>query len=258
MPDSPRAVVALVHGMGEHCGRYEKLAGRFNQTGLGLVSADLRGHGRSGGEPCYVRTFDRYVLDARAILMKARELAQDKPLFLMGHSMGGAITMQLLEHMPEWRSALKGVIFSSPALRIGTGIPPLLLRLLPFVAAVAPRLRVKPLDPRLISRDAAEVAAYAADPLVAHRPPPLRTVLELLQAIHNFSAAATHMQLPMLVFHGDADGLTDVGGSRELYAQWGGSDKTLHVWPGGFHELLNDHEREAVTAELVEWIVARS
>lgn len=257
MPDAPRGVVALVHGMGEHSGRYQTLAEKLNDAGLGLVAADLRGHGRAAGESCYVRRFDEYVCDARGILMHARKLAQGKPLFLMGHSMGGAIALRLLDHLPEWRDALKGVIFSSPALKVGADISPILIRLLPFVAALAPHLRVQPLEPRLISRDPAVVAAYIADPLVAHRPPPLRTVLQLLQVIRSFPMAAAQMQLPMLTLHGDADGLTDVAGSRDLFARWAGADKTLRVWPGGYHELLNDLERDAVTGELLDWIQAR-
>jgi len=105
MPPDLRAVVALVHGLAEHSGRYAFLAGRANQRGLGVVSADLRGHGRSPGERSYVERFDDYLLDADALLLKARELAAGRPVFLMGHSMGGAIA---LRWMAQYASARRG------------------------------------------------------------------------------------------------------------------------------------------------------
>jgi alpha-beta hydrolase superfamily lysophospholipase len=254
MPETPRAIVALVHGIAEHSGRYAFLAERANQNELGVVSVDLRGHGRSPGERSYVERFDDYLLDVDALLAKARELAAGRPVFLMGHSMGGAIA---LRWVAQRRQSVAGLILSSAALKIGGDVPRLLVALAPLLSRWLPHLRGKRFDPAVISRDPAAVAAYVHDPLVSLEAPPARTGAELLQAMVANHAAAAGLTLPVYLFHGDADRLTDPAGSREIHDLWGGQDRTLRLWPGSRHETLNDLDREAVAAELFEWVAAR-
>jgi alpha-beta hydrolase superfamily lysophospholipase len=254
LPPAPRAVVAVVHGIAEHAGRYAFLADRANQCGLGVVSADLRGHGRSPGERSYVERFDDYLLDVDALMAKARELAAGRPLFLMGHSMGGAIALRWLA---QRKQPVAGLILSSAALKIGGDVPRLLVALAPLLSRWLPHLRGTRLDPATISRDPAAVAAYVNDPLVSLLAPPARTGAELLQAMEANRAAAAGLALPVYLFHGDADRLTDPDGSRDIHERWGGSDKTLRLWPGSRHETFNDLDREAVVAELLEWVLAR-
>lgn len=254
LPPAPRAVVAVVHGIAEHAGRYAFLADRANQCGLGVVSADLRGHGRSPGERSYVERFDDYLLDVDALMAKARELAAGRPLFLMGHSMGGAIALRWLA---QRKQPVAGLILSSAALRIGGDVPRLLVALAPLLSRWLPHLRGTRLDPATISRDPAAVAAYVNDPLVSLLAPPARTGAELLQAMEANRAAAAGLALPVYLFHGDADRLTDPDGSRDIHERWGGSDKTLRLWPGSRHETFNDLDREGVVAELLGWILAR-
>lgn len=257
MPETPRAIVALVHGIAEHSGRYAFLAERANQRGLGVVSVDLRGHGRSPGERSYVERFDDYLLDVDALLAKARELAGDRPVFLMGHSMGGAIALRWLAVRGPGLAGVAGVILSSAALKIGGDVPRLLVALAPLLSRWLPHLRGKRFDPAVISRDAAAVAAYVNDPLVSLEAPPARTGAELLRVMEANRAAAAGLALPVYLFHGDADRLTDPVGSRDIHERWGGTDKTLRLWPGSLHETLNDQDREAVAAELLEWVLAR-
>lgn len=254
LPPAPRAVVAVVHGIAEHAGRYAFLADRANQCGLGVVSADLRGHGRSPGERSYVERFDDYLLDVDALMAKARELAVGRPLFLMGHSMGGAIALRWLA---QRKQPVAGLILSSAALKIGGDVPRLLVALAPLLSRWLPHLRGTRLDPATISRDPAAVAAYVNDPLVSLLAPPARTGAELLQAMEANRAAAAGLALPVYLFHGDADRLTDPDGSRDIHERWGGSDKTLRLWPGSRHETFNDLDREGVVAELLGWILAR-
>lgn len=254
LPPAPRAVVAVVHGITEHAGRYAFLADRANQCGLGVVSADLRGHGRSPGERSYVERFDDYLLDVDALMAKARELAAGRPLFLMGHSMGGAIALRWLA---QRKQPVAGLILSSAALKIGGDVPRLLVALAPLLSRWLPHLRGTRLDPATISRDPAAVAAYVNDPLVSLLAPPARTGAELLQAMEANRAAAAGLALPVYLFHGDADRLTDPDGSRDIHERWGGSDKTLRLWPGSRHETFNDLDREGVVAELLGWILAR-
>lgn len=255
MPPTVRAVVAVVHGIAEHSGRYGFLAQRAGARGVGLVAVDLRGHGRSPGERSYVERFEDYLLDVDALLRQALEFAAGRPVFLMGHSMGGAIALRWLTLR---RQPVAGLILSSAALRIGGDVPRLLLALAPLLSRWLPHLRGTRIDPALISRDAAAVAAYVGDPLVSLQAPPARTGAELLQAMAANRRAAPELALPVYLFHGAADRLTDPGGSREIHEAWGGRDRTLRLWPGSRHETLNDLDREAVAAELLDWVLARS
>jgi alpha-beta hydrolase superfamily lysophospholipase len=154
-------------------------------------------------------------------------------------------------------ASVAGVILSSAALRIGGDVPRLLVALAPLLSRWLPHLRGKRFDPAVISRDAAAVAAYVNDPLVSLEAPPARTGAELLRVMAANHAAVAGLTLPVYLFHGDADRLTDPAGSREIHELWGGQDRTLRLWPGSRHETLNDLDREAVAAELFEWVAAR-
>jgi alpha-beta hydrolase superfamily lysophospholipase len=255
MPAQAEAVIAVVHGIAEHGGRYAWLAAQANARGVGVVTVDLRGHGLSPGERSYVERFDDYLLDVDALWARALELAAGRPLFLMGHSMGGAIA---LRWTAQRRQTMAGLILSSAALKIGGDVPRLLIALAPLLSRWLPHLRGTKLDPSLISNDSTQVAAYINDPLVSLKAPPARTGAELLAAMEANCAAATGLQLPMYLFHGDADRLTDPQGSRDIHAAWGGADKTLRLWPGSRHETLNDLDREAVAAELLGWVRAHA
>ena len=255
--DTMKGMVCILHGLGEHIGRYNDFAGAANSAGLAVFGADFRGHGRAPGEECFVKSFDEYSWDATAMLVAARGLANGRPLFLMGHSMGGAVALRVMTVRSEWRGAVAGLISSSAALKIGREVSPLLLKLAPLVARLAPRLRLQPLDPAVMSRDPKQVEAYRTDPLVSHRAAPARTANELLKVIVTNRYVMPKLTMPLYVLHGDADQLTDVDGSRELHATWGGSDKTLRIWPGSFHEPLHDLDSAAATTELLDWIVAR-
>lgn len=254
-PSPPRALIALVHGINEHSGRYGFIAERAGQRGLGLVSMDLRGHGLSPGERAYVNQFDEYLLDVEALLAKARELAAGRPVFLMGHSMGGAIALRwVAQRGPQ----VAGLLLSSAALRVGGDVPRLLVWLAPFLSRWLPRQRGTRLSPDVLSRIPEAVAAYESDPLVTRKGAPARTGAELLRAMELNRAAAAGLKLPVYLFHGDADRLTDPAGSREINDLWGGDDHCLRLWPGSRHETLNDLDREAVATELLDWVLARS
>lgn len=253
LPPGCCAMIVVVHGIAEHSGRYAFIAERANRQGIGVVSVDLRGHGRSPGERSYVERFDDYLLDVDALLVKAQQLAPGCPLFLMGHSMGGAIVLRWLA---QRRQPMAGLVLSSAALKIGGDVPRLLVALAPLLSRWLPHLRGTRIDPALISRNAAAVAAYVGDPLVSLQAPPARTGAELLRVMVANRAAAAGLSLPVYLFHGDADRLTDPAGSREIFDLWGGPDRSLRLWPGSRHETLNDLDREAVAAELLDWVLA--
>jgi alpha-beta hydrolase superfamily lysophospholipase len=253
----PYVTLAIIHGLGEHSGRYQRFAALANRLGVAVICADLRGHGSAPGDSCRIERFDDYLSDADALIAAAHGFSSG-PLFLMGHSMGGAIALRWLLQRPTEVAKIAGLVLSSAALKIGPDISPLLLALAPLVGAVAPGLRLQPIDPKLISRIPEEVAAYSADPLIAHRPPPARTAAELLRVLPLNMANAAQMTLPLYALHGDADRLTAPQGSTELVERWGGTDKTLRLWPGSFHETLNDRDGTAVADELLAWVLARA
>ena len=170
LPEPPAgAVVVLVHGFVEHSGRYAPLAEDLNRQGYAVYAMDLRGHGRSEGPRCFVRRFDQYLEDLDLFLDRVAAAEPDKPLFLLGHSMGGLIVARWAISRPARQADLRGLILSGPALRVGRGLFPLLRHLAWIASLLAPRLPVVRLGGRRISRDPAVVEDFRRDPLVFHR-----------------------------------------------------------------------------------------
>jgi alpha-beta hydrolase superfamily lysophospholipase len=257
MPPVPRGIIVLVHGLAEHSGRYENFAKNANIAGLGVFAIDLRGHGRSPGEAMWINSFDEYLLDVDALVQTVKQSSARCPLFLMGHSLGGAIAVRWLSQRVEQTRSLHGLILSSAALEIGPGTPALLIKLAPFISRWLPRLRTQALDSNLISSIPSEVARYRNDPLVCLRAPPARTGAQVLAVMPANLAAASKLTLPLYIFHGTADTLTSPAGSQAFHAAWGGSDRALRLWTGSMHETLNDIDGEAVMNELFAWLLPR-
>ncbi|MBJ9620932.1 alpha/beta hydrolase [Burkholderia multivorans] len=253
---APRATVALLHGLAEHAGRYAPLAARLNAAGIDLLAIDLRGHGRSPGKRAWVARFDEYLDDADALVAEAARAST--PLFLMGHSMGGAIAaLYAIERAPARGRTLAGLVLSSPALAPGRDVPRWMLPLSRVISRVWPTFPAIRIDAALLSRDADVVAANRADPLVHHGPVPARTGAEILDAMARIERGRDTLRVPVLVYHGTADKLTEPDGSRTFGARVGSADRTLTLYEGGFHETMNDIERERVIDALIGWIDAR-
>jgi alpha-beta hydrolase superfamily lysophospholipase len=262
-PSRPRAAIALVHGLAEHCCRYDALARRLNAAGIALVAIDLRGHGRSPGRRVWVERFDDYLLDADALVEHARATLcrTGVPLFLMGHSMGGAIAaLYALERAPARAVPLDGLILSSPALAMGDDIPRWMIALGSVLSRITPWLPIRRIDPSLLARDAAVVAANRDDPLVHHGGMPARTGAEILRAMERIASGRASLALPTLVFHGADDKLTEPDGSRDFAAHAGnasGVRPTLRIYEGSYHETMNDLDRDQVIDALIAWVNGR-
>ncbi|MEF3067942.1 alpha/beta hydrolase [Pandoraea apista] len=248
-----RAVVAIVHGMGEHGGRYARLAEHFATLGIATVTYDLRGHGRSGGARVFVNHFDEYLDDTEIFLTHVRTTFGPTPLFLLGHSMGGAIAA--LFTITRAPANVRGLMLSSPALAPGEPVAPWMVAAGRWVSRWLPKVPVFKIDPAMIARDETVVAAAKKDPLNAYRGTPARTAAELLDAMARIHANANALHLPLYIFHGTADKLTAPWASEQFHGNAASQDKTLRLYHGHFHETLNDLDREKVIGELTTWLL---
>ena len=257
-PNGPtRATVALLHGLAEHAGRYAAVAGRLNAAGIEVVAIDLRGHGHAPGQRAYVKRFDDYLLDAQALLDAAAQSCA--PLFLMGHSMGGAVAaLYAIERLAASGRRLSGLILSSPALAPGRDVPKWMLALSQVISRVYPGFPAMKIDPTLLSRLQPVVKANINDPLVHHDAIPARTGAELLLAMARIERGRAGLRMPLLVFHGTEDKLTEPDGSRAFGTHAGSPDKTLTLHEGSYHETMNDLDRDRVIEALVDWIERRA
>ena len=244
------ATLVIVHGLGEHSGRYQNVVNYLVPKGYAIYGFDNRGHGRSPGQQGYVNNFDKFVADVGAFVQMVSQREAGKPFFLMGHSMGGCIVLNYIIKHPE---GLDGVIASAPAVG-ALDIPPILLFVSRVMEKVAPKLSVATgLDATAVSRDPAAVAAYQNDPLVHGKGSP-RFAMEFKRSAEWAQANAGRIQLPLLMVHGSHDRLVNVENSRTFFASLTQLDKKLLVYEGGYHELHNYIEYEQELADIEAWL----
>lgn len=248
----PKAVVALVHGLGEHCDRYEDVALALPKAGYALFGFDNQGHGRSAGQRGHIDCWQDYRDNVQAFLKKIRTHEPDTPLFILGHSLGGLIVLDYVLKHPE---DLQGVIVSGPPI-VPVGVSrPYLVAFARMFSNLLPRLSLKigGLGSEALSRDPQAIAKAKADPMM-HSLATLRWGTETLDAISTVRKHISHLKLPILLIHGDADRVNAVDGSQELYQNITYADKTLKIYPGGYHELHNDLDRDQVLQDLIVWL----
>jgi len=248
---SPSAVVALVHGISEHSGRYVTLIDHLTNLGFAICACDNRGHGKSPGQPGHIDRWSDYREDVHAFLDHVRLKFPGLPVFLYGHSLGALISSEYVLWHPE---GLAGLIVSGIPLK-PTGIAkPYLVALARMLSRVWPTFSVSlGVDATKLSRDPAAIKAYVEDPLV-HHVATARWGTESLAAIQRVKARAHEITLPILIIHGGADMVNSVEGSKELFEMVSSADKQLRIYPGGAHEPHNDVEREQVVRDVGEWL----
>jgi len=250
---SPLALVVFIHGFLEHSGRYHQLAQTLSTAGYEVVTADLRGHGRSGGVRVWIRQFAEYLADLEEILRWARNGREDLPLFLLGHSMGGLIASLWATQHP---GRLTGLILSAPAAKIGR-ILPLAQFLAPLAALLLPWARIVRLGAKGLSQDPQVVADFLADPLVYHDRIPVRTGYEILRAARQLCKTAHLLYDPLLILHGTADRVCSADGSQLLFEQAQAADKTLRLYPGFYHDLFHEPGAAQVIDHVLQWLERR-
>lgn len=253
LPDgTPRADLAIVHGYAEHSGRYAHVGAYFAERGVAVHAYDLRGHGCSGGERALVRSFDEHLGDLETFLAGVRH--PGRPLFLLGHSMGGGIVAL---YAAERRPDVRGVLLSGAVLGRPGGLRGLLTRILVLAGRVFPKWKLGKLDAATVSRDPAVVAAYDADPLVYRDKMHAGTLSAMMRAVGRVRRGAARIDRPLLIMHGTADALVAPAGSAWLYEHAGSADKSLRRYEGLAHEILNEPEQRQVMADIAAWMDAR-
>jgi alpha-beta hydrolase superfamily lysophospholipase len=251
---TPRAVVVLSHGFGEHARRYDHVAQRFGDAGLATYALDHRGHGRSGGKRVRLKNIGEYTGDFDTLISIAGKEHPDLNRVVLGHSMGGAIVFTYgVDHPDDYQL----MVLSGPAVDMTETLSPVLAAVAKALGVIAPGLPVQQLDSGLVSRDPEVVAAYDSDPRVHHGKAPAGVARALVQVGETMTQRAPALAAPLLIVHGAEDGLIPVDGSRRLAACVGSADVQLNIYPGLYHEVFNEPERAAVLSDVVDWIDAR-
>ncbi len=245
----PRAALALVHGFGEHTGRYAHVGERLAREGYALCGVDLPGHGRTEGRRgCTSR--DELLAVVDALLADAKERFPRVPVFLYGHSMGAAI---VLAHALERAAGAAGVIATSPLIRLAGGAPAAKVAAARVLARLLPSFTMKnPLDLSALSTDPSVGQAAAQDPLY-HNTVSARLGWDIMAWGDWFEKRSGPFPLPLLVMQGTADRIVDAAATVRLAGRLTG-DVTLREWEGMYHELHNEPERDTVLAYLVTWL----
>jgi alpha-beta hydrolase superfamily lysophospholipase len=248
----PRGVVAIVPGFNSHGGYYSWVAEQLVAAGYAVHAVDLRGRGKSDGERFYVDRFQDYVSDVDVMLNAAKQRDPGLPIVLLGHSAGGVVAcLYALDHQQE----LAGLVCESFAFQVPA--PDFALAVLKGLSHIAPHAHVLRLKNEDFSRDPQAVATMNADPLIAHETQPTKTVAEMVRADERLKDAFPQFTLPLFIIHGTLDKATRPSGSQLFYDTAGSRDKTLKLYEGYFHDMLNDVGKDAVMRDITAWIDAR-
>jgi len=246
----PRAVVCLVHGLGEHTGRYSHVGRELTGAGYALIGLDLRGHGKSGGQRGHAPGFDTLFDDFDCLLTESAARVPGQPIFLYGHSLGGNLVLNYaLRRHPQ----AAGVIASSPALKTTQSVPSWKIWAGKFLSNRAPSFTLSNgLDRSGLSRDAAVIKAYCDDPLV-HDRVSARLGTDLLESGEWALSHAEEFRLPLLLVHGSQDRIVSADATHQFAGKVRG-DCTFQLWEGLYHETHNEPEKEETIRFMIRWL----
>jgi acylglycerol lipase len=253
VPPRPAGVVLLLHGYAEHSGRHEWVMARLAEAGLAVYAPDLRGHGRSArpGALADLDSLEAVIGDIAALIPVIRRTLPEPPLFLLGFSMGGMLALLFALRHPE---GLAGVVTSGAAVEIPEYVSPLLLRLSGLMNRLMPLLPAQAFDFRQVSRDPEVIRAMEQDPLYYKGKIRARTGYQQLLGIREVISSLPSLRLPLLVLHGGEDRIIAPRTSEMIFNAAASPDKTLKTWPGLWHEILNEPEKQEVLAVLLDWL----
>ncbi|HEX3184399.1 MAG TPA: alpha/beta hydrolase, partial [Pyrinomonadaceae bacterium] len=244
-----RGVVVIVPGFNSHSGQYLWVGEQFASKDLAAYAIDLRGRGRSEGERYYVEKIEDYTEDVATLVRTAKSENPGLPVFVLGHSAGGVVScIYTLDHQSE----IDGLICESFAYDLP--VPDIVLSFLKGLSYITRHTHVFTLHNEIFSRDPLVVEAMNNDPLIHGESQPVQTAKVMIDAASRLNKEFSLIKLPVLILHGTEDKATNPSGSQFFYDHTGSTDKTLKLYEGHYHDLLNDLDKEIVMADITNWI----
>lgn len=252
--EEPKAALIVVHGLAEHSGRYGNLVDYFVPRGYAVYALDHVGHGRSSGRRGFVNSFEDFINGLKTFRDMVGRWQSGKPLFMVGHSMGGLI---VAEYLIAYSRDVAGAVLSAPAVKIPDDVSSFTITLGRILSRIMPRMGMIKLDAAAISRDSQVVAEYEHDSLVYRGRVSARLASEILDAMERVSSEAGRITTPILIMQGGDDRLVAPDGATMLHEKAASEDSTLKVYDGLYHEIFNEPERDQVFNDMEEWISKR-
>ncbi|MEQ8674969.1 MAG: alpha/beta hydrolase [Aggregatilineales bacterium] len=249
--NAPRAVVMLVHGIGEHSGRYVHVAKHLTDHRFAVYSHDHRGHGRSTGERAYFDSFDAPVNDLKLYFDRVQAEVGDLPIFMYGHSMGSLISLLFCL---EYQHDLRGLISTGTPINLDETAAPWMIRVGDFLSKYVPRLPFGSLDAKSLSHDKDVVQAYIDDPYVTYARVKLGMASNFVHSGRAVREKLFTLRLPLLILHGEKDSIAPKSGSEFIFQNAGSPDKFLKIYPELFHEIHNEPEQTVVLNDITAWL----
>jgi alpha-beta hydrolase superfamily lysophospholipase len=254
LPDGePKAVLLVIHGLAEHCGRYMNIVDYFIPRGYAVYGLDQIGHGKSEGARVYVKQFEEYITTTKTFFDMVQNWQPNKLVFIVGHSMGSLIgVMYLLEYQDE----LAGAIISGTMVKVPDHVTSATVTMSQVFSTLLPKVGLVGVTAEHISSDPAVVDAYVNDPLVYTGKTTARLAAEMLKAMQSFPSKAAQITLPITILQGGADKLVNVKDSQMLYDMVSSADKSVKIYDGFDHEVYNEPGREEAFADIYAWLEA--
>lgn len=247
----PRAILLLIHGLGEHSGRYQHVAEYFTHKNIGVLGCDRVGHGKSGGKRGHVKKYKYLFDDIEQLHAEATRRYPKVPVFLYGHSMGGGLVIDYMLRHPTM--SIKGVVATSPLLKPAFDPPKILSKVARLIRPIYPSFsQDNGLDKKALSSDPSVIEAYINDPLV-HPKITVESAMGCLDSGLQSLQKVGKLARPLLLMHGDQDGITSHKASEQFAAKAEG-DLTLKIWEGGYHELHNEPNKMDVLEYMYQWL----
>ena len=251
-PKKTTAVAILLHGYAEHGGRYEEMMSALAARGIATYAPDHRGHGQTADVLGYVDDLDAIVSDVLLLRSLAEKEHANKPVFVLGHSMGGMLT---LIHAHRYPANLAGIIVCGAGILVPANIPPVMVKLSIFLGRVLPKLPVQPFfEPQKLSRRPEVREAVKVDPLFYRGKIRARTGSEILYGMKSARAALPELTLPALVLQGGKDAVIEPRVSDYIMEKLASTAKTFHIFPEALHEVFQEPEREEAFELVAQWI----
>ena len=247
----PRGIICLVHGLGEHIGRYEEFAAFFTENAYAVFAFDLWGHGKSPGKRGHIKQYDWFLNDLESLLKIARREYNDTPIFLYGQSMGGNIISSFITRRNT--SEVSGAVLSAPWLKLAFDPPAFKVKLAGFMRKIYPSFRENSnIDPALLSKDEQVIKAYDEDPLV-QRKISANLFFSVVKSGVSVIDNAFKLTIPLLAIHGKSDQLTSWK-ATEQFVKNAGDKARVKLYENVLHEPHNDLERDEILQDVLNWM----